>query len=244
MSGLIITGGSRGIGAATARLAASQGYKVCVNYVHDQRAAMEVVADIQARGGTAITVQADVGSEADVLRLFDTAEAGIGPVSGLVNNAAITGLIRDFVDTDTGTFRKVLETNVLGSFLCAQEAVRRFLPQRSGAIVNVSSVAADTGGPGEYIPYAASKAAIESFTLGLAREIASHGIRVNAVAPGLTLTEIHGNAGKPDRVARITPRIPMQRPAEPDEIARTILWLLSDDASYVTGAVLRVAGGL
>jgi NAD(P)-dependent dehydrogenase (short-subunit alcohol dehydrogenase family) len=242
-SGLIVTGGSRGIGAATARLAARQGYKVCLSYVRDAAAAAAVVADIEASGGTAIAVQADVGSEADVATLFQTAEAELGPLCALINNAGVTGPIGAFPDAETAAFRSVFDTNVLGSLYCAREAVRRFLPQGRGVIVNLSSVAATTGAPGEYVPYAASKAAIDAFTLGLAREVANHGIRVNAVAPGSTLTDIHAAAGEPDRPARVRTRIPMQRLAEPDEIARAIVWLLSDDASYVTGAVLRVAGG-
>ena len=242
-SGLIITGAGRGIGAATARLAARHGYKVCVNYAHDSRAAAAVVADIEAGGGVAIAVQADVGSQADIIRLFDTAEAQIGPLCGLVNNAGITGPIGRFVDADSAVMRNVFDINVLGSLLCAREAIRRFLPLGKGTIVNLSSVAATTGAPMEYVHYAASKAAIDAFTLGLAREVASCGIRVNAVAPGSTLTDIHAAAGEPDRPARVRTRIPMQRLAEPEEIAESILWLLSDASSYVTGAVLRVAGG-
>jgi NAD(P)-dependent dehydrogenase (short-subunit alcohol dehydrogenase family) len=240
---LIVTGGSRGIGAATALLAARRGYRVCLGYVRDAEAAASVVAGIEGEGGTAIAVRVDVGSETDVATLFRTAEAELGPLCALVNNAGITGPIGAFVDAENAVFRRVLETNVLGSLHCAQEAVRRFLPQGGGAIVNLSSVAATTGAPGEYVHYAASKAAIDAFTLGLARELAPHGIRVNAVAPGSTLTDIHAAAGEPDRPARVRTRIPMQRLAEPDEIANAILWLLSAEASYVTGAVLRVAGG-
>jgi NAD(P)-dependent dehydrogenase (short-subunit alcohol dehydrogenase family) len=241
--GLIVTGGSRGIGAATARLAARRGYRVCLGYVRDAEAAASVVAGIEGEGGTAIAVRADVGSETDVTTLFRTAEAKLGPLCALVNNAGITGPIGPFVEAENAVFRRVLETNVLGSLHCAREAVRRFLPHGGGAIVNLSSVAATTGAPGEYVHYAASKAAIDAFTLGLARELAPRGIRVNAVAPGSTLTDIHAAAGEPDRPARVRTRIPMQRLAEPDEIANAILWLLSAEASYVTGAVLRVAGG-
>ena len=242
-SAIIVTGASRGIGAATARLAGQQGHPVCVNYVHGKDAATRVVADIRAAGGTAVSVQANIAKEDDILRLFDTAEAELGPLYGLVNNAGITGLIGPFVDTSHETIRQTFEINVLGSLFCAQEAVRRFTRQRRGAIVNLSSVAATTGAPGEYVHYAASKAAIDSFTLGLAREVAAAGIRVNAVAPGSTLTDIHAAAGEPTRPERVKSRIPMQRLADPEEVAEAVLWLLSDAASYVTGAVLRVAGG-
>jgi len=242
-SGLIVTGASRGIGAAIARLAAGRGYKVCVNYVRDEQAASAVVTDIQAAGGSAIAVQADVGSEADIMRLFDTVEAEIGPLCGLVNNAGVTGPIGSFIDAESAILRKVFDINVLGSFICAREAVRRFPAGKNGVIVNLSSVAATTGAPDEYIHYAASKAAIDAFTLGLAREVADRGIRVNAVAPGSSLTDIHATAGEPDRPARVKNRIPMKRLAYPNEIAEAVLWLLSDAASYVTGAVLRVSGG-
>lgn len=241
-SGLIVTGGSRGIGAATARLAARRGFRVCVNYTRDAAAADAVVAAIRAAGGTAVAVRADVAAEADVRRLFDAAEAEIGPVDALVNNAGTTGPIGRFEDVSTETLRRVLDVNLLGTMVCAREAVRRFAG-RGGTIVNLSSVAATTGAPGEYVHYAASKAAVDAFTLGLARETAGSGIRVNAVAPGSTLTDIHAAAGEPDRPARVRGRIPMQRLAEPEEIAEAVVWLLSDAASYVTGAVLRVAGG-
>jgi len=242
-SGLIITGASRGIGAATARLAARQGYPVCVNYIHDDQAAEAVVEEIRFAGGTAFAMQADIAVEADIGRLFDAAESEFGDVSGLVNNAGITGPIGAFANADRVMMRRVFDINVHGSFICAQEAVRRFSRRGKGAIVNLSSVAATTGAPGEYVHYAASKAAIEAFTLGLAREVADAGIRVNAVAPGSTLTDIHATAGEPDRPKRVQARIPMRRLAEPDEIAQAIIWLLSDAASYVTGTVLRVGGG-
>jgi NAD(P)-dependent dehydrogenase (short-subunit alcohol dehydrogenase family) len=242
--GLIITGGGRGIGAATARLAAQRGYSVCVNYARNRAAAETVAAEIRKDGGAAFAVQGDVAVESDVVRVFDAAEREFGPVRYLVNNAGITGRIGKFSDLDPALMREVFDTNVIGSMLCAQEAVRRFTKNEiRGAIVNVSSTAATTGSPGEYVHYAASKGAIDTFTVGLAREIAGLGIRVNAVAPGATLTEIHAAGGEPDRPARVKGRIPMGRLAEPDEIARAILWLLSDDASYVTGAVLRAGGG-
>jgi len=240
---LIVTGASRGIGAATAILAARRGYRVCINYLSDPRAAEGVADTIRGTGGTAVAIQADVASEADVTRLFDTAEAALGPIGALVNNAGVTGPIGPFAQTETAVLQGVLATNVLGTFLCGREAVRRFSRAGGGRIVNLSSVAATTGAAGEYVHYAASKAAVDAFTLGLAREVAGKGIRVNAVAPGSTLTEIHAKAGEPDRPARVRGRIPMQRLAEPEEIAEAILWLLSDEASYVTGAVLRVGGG-
>jgi NAD(P)-dependent dehydrogenase (short-subunit alcohol dehydrogenase family) len=241
--GLIVTGASRGIGAATARLAAAKGFNVCVNYIHDEFSANTVVDGIRESGGTAVAIQADVSSEEDIVRLFRTAEAELGNLYGLVNNAGVTGQIGSFIDADSTTFRKILDTNVLGSLLCAREALRRFMRNGSGVIVNLSSVAATTGAPGEYVHYAASKAAIDSFTLGLAREVADRGIRVNSVAPGSTMTDIHATAGEPARPTRVRPRIPMQRLAEPEEIAEAIVWLLSDAASYVTGTVLRVSGG-
>ena len=240
---LIITGASRGIDAATARLAARRGHDVCINYARDEAAAMAVLAAIKADGGRAIAVCADVSSEADVKRLFDTAEAQLGPLRGLINNAGITGPIGRFSEVETATLEKVFAVNVLGTMLCAREAARRFQAAGRGVIVNLSSVAATTGAPGEYVHYAASKAAIDAFTLGLARELAESNIRVNAVAPGSTLTDIHAAAGEPDRPARVRPRIPMQRLAEPEEIAEAVLWLLSDSASYATGAILRVSGG-
>jgi NAD(P)-dependent dehydrogenase (short-subunit alcohol dehydrogenase family) len=240
---LIITGGGRGIGAATARLAAKQGYRVCINYVRDQVAAHATVADIHEAGGVAIAAPGDVGDIDDVARLFATAEKELGPLGGLVNNAGITGRIGQFADADRATFEAVVQTNILGTLYCAQEAVRRFRPRRRGVIVNLSSVAATTGAPNEYVHYAASKAAVDAFTVGLAKEVAAQGIRVNAVAPGSTLTDIHATAGEPDRPARVKDRIPMRRLADAEEIARAILWLLSEDASYVTGAVLRVSGG-
>lgn len=244
--GLIITGASRGIGAATARLAGQRGYAVCVNYVRDRASADSVVSDIAKTGGSAIAVKADTANDREVARLFDQAEHEVGPLVGLVNNAGITGPIGPFINTRTATLRRVFDVNVLGLMLCSREAVRRFQAlskDRSAAIVNLSSVAASTGAPGEYVHYAASKAAVEAFTLGLAREVANLGIRVNAVAPGSTFTDIHATAGEPDRPTRVKGRIPMGRLAAPEEIAEAILWLLSDAASYTTGAILRVAGG-
>lgn len=249
-AGLIVTGASRGIGAATAQLAGRRGYGVCVNYVNDCVAATRVVEAIRGDGGRAVAVRADVADPDQVRRLFDMAEAELGPINAVVNNAGITGPIGNFATASPETLRRVFDVNVLGSLFCSQEAVRRFTGRAGldahgdpSVIVNISSVAASTGAPGEYVHYAASKAAIESFTLGLARETAASGIRVNAVSPGSTLTDIHSTAGEPDRPARIRSRIPMGRLAEPEEIAEAVLWLLSDSASYVTGAVLRAGGG-
>ncbi len=244
---VIVTGGARGIGAATSMLAAQAGYAVGVNYVQDRDAALALVAQIEAGGGRAIALQADVAQEAHVVRLFDEATAQLGPIDALVCNAGITGRQTRVQDVDLATLRRVLDVNLLGCMLCCREAVRRMSGHSGatgGAIVNVSSVAATTGSAGEYVHYAASKAGVDAFTLGLAREVASLGIRVNAVAPGSTLTGIHAAAGDPERPLRIAPRIPLQRLAEPLEIARAIVWLLSAEASYATGAVLRVGGGL
>ena len=210
----------------------------------DAAAADAVVARIREAGGTAAAVGADVAREDEVERLFATAEERLGPIGGLVNNAGVTGRIGRFEAAAPATFRTVMDVNVIGTMLCAQAALRRFAAHgRGGVIVNVSSVAAATGAPEEYVHYAASKAAVDAFTLGLAREVATQGIRVVGVAPGSTLTEIHARAGEPGRPARVQARIPMRRLAEPEEIAAAIVWLLSDEASYVTGTVLRVGGG-
>ena len=242
----IVTGASRGIGAATARLAAARGYAVAVNYHHSPEAAADVVRSIEAAGGRALAVGGDVGVEADVLRLFETAERALGPVAALVNNAGIIGPSGRVEALAADTLEAVMRINVVGAFLCAREAVKRMSTAkggRGGAIVNVSSGAATLGSPGEFVHYAASKGAVDTLTLGLAKEVAREGIRVNAVAPGMVLTDIHRQAGDPGRVERITPTVPMGRAATPEEIAETILFLLSDAASYVTGAILRVAGG-
>jgi NAD(P)-dependent dehydrogenase (short-subunit alcohol dehydrogenase family) len=243
---LIITGGSRGIGAATARLAAQRGYFVCVNFVRNEAAAAAVVRDIEASGGRAVAIRADVAVEADVVRMFDTVDRSLGRVTGLVNNAGT--LERQMrVDTmDAARLTRVLATNVTGSFLCAREAVRRMSTKHGGAggaIVNVSSGASRLGSPGEYVDYAASKGAIDTLTIGLAREVADEGIRVNAVRPGFIYTDIHASGGEPARVDRVKAFVPMQRGGTADEVARAILWLLSDEASYTTGAFLDVTGG-
>jgi NAD(P)-dependent dehydrogenase (short-subunit alcohol dehydrogenase family) len=243
---VIVTGGSRGIGAATARLLAARGWLPCVSYRDRDEAAKQVVADCVARGAQALAVRADVSVEADVLRLFETAEAELGPVRGLVNNAGIVGPKSEVADMDVARLSQMLNVNVLGSLLCAREAVRRMSTTRGGtggAIVNVSSRATTLGSPGEYVDYAASKGAVDTLTIGLAREVATQGIRVNAVRPGLIDTEIHASGGQPDRAQRLASAIPMGRPGRAEEIAEAIAWLLSDEASYTTGALLDVGGG-
>lgn len=243
---MLITGGSRGIGAATARLAAARGYDVCVNFRRDRHAADSVVADVRAAGRRAVAVPADVAVEADVVRLFETCDAELGPVHGLVNNAGILETQSRLEAMDAARWQRVLATNVVGPFLCAREAVKRMSTAHGGAggaIVNVSSVAARTGSPGEYVDYAASKGALDAMTLGLAAEVAQEGIRVNGVRPGFIYTEMHASGGEPNRVDRVKAFVPLRRGGTADEVARAILWLLSDDASFTTGAFIEVAGG-
>jgi len=243
---MIVTGGSRGIGAATARLGAERGYAVCVNYRANRAAADEVVASIAAAGGTAIAVGADVASEADVVRLFATVDRALGPVRALVNNAGILERQARVDAMDAARIDRIFATNVRGAFVCAREAVRRMSTARGGdggAIVNVSSRAAQLGAPGEYVDYAASKAALDALTIGLAREVAGEGIRVNGVRAGIIYTEIHADGGEPGRVDRLGPTLPMKRGGEAIEVARAILWLCSDEASYSTGTFIDVAGG-
>jgi NAD(P)-dependent dehydrogenase (short-subunit alcohol dehydrogenase family) len=247
MSGVvIITGSGRGIGAATARLAAARGHAVCVNYVARPEAAEALVAEIAGAGGRAIAVRARNFEEVEVAEMFRRAEGELGPVTALVNNAGIPGRISRVADLELATLREVLDVNVVGTVLCAREAVRRMSTARGGAggaILNVSSMASKTGSPGELVAYAAAKAAVETFTYGLAGEVAKEGIRVNCVSAGLIETEIHATAGDAERLQRYAGRMPMARAGRPEEVAAAILFLLSAEASYITGATLPVAGG-
>lgn len=243
---LLITGASRGIGAATARLAAGRGYAVGVNYRNHRDDAERVVADIRAHGGVAVALAADVSVEADVVRLFGDCDRELGRVDGLVNNAGVLERQMRLEAMDGVRIQRIFATNVLGSMLCAREAVRRMARSRGGgggAIVNVSSGAARLGAPGEYIDYAASKGAVDTFTTGLALEVAADDIRVNAVRPGFIFTDMHASGGEPNRIERVKSQIPLARGGYPDEVARAILWLLSDEASFTTGAFLDVTGG-
>ncbi len=242
---LLITGGSRGIGAATALLAARRGFAVAVNYTRDSLAADEVVRSIRAGGGSAITVQADVGDEAQVMAMFEKVDAKLGRLTGLVNNAGVVDLPARVDEMTVPRLERMLRINVIGSFLCAREAVRRMSTRHGGsggAIVNLSSAAARLGSPGQYVDYAASKGAIDTFTMGLAKEVADEGIRVNALRPGLIDTDIHASGGIPDRVALLAPTVPMKRTGTADECANAIVWLLAE-ASYTTGSVIDVTGG-
>jgi NAD(P)-dependent dehydrogenase (short-subunit alcohol dehydrogenase family) len=243
---ILITGASRGIGAATARMAAQRGYAVCVNYRDNRDAAASVVSDIRAAAGRAEAVAADISNEAEVVRLFEQCDRALGRVTALVNNAGIVPLQGRLEATDSARIHRLLATNVVGSIICAREAVRRMSTRhggRGGAIVNVSSAAAKLGSPNEYIEYAASKGAIESFTIGLAKEVADEGIRVNGVRPGPIDTDMHAAGGEPNRIARLAPTIPLKRGGRPEEVAEAILWLLSDAASYTTGSFIDVSGG-
>lgn len=243
---LLVTGGGRGIGAATALLAARQGQAVAVNYAQNSLAADEVVRAIRSTGGRAIAIQADVADETQVVRMFEQIDAKLGPLTGLVNNAGVVDLPSRVEDMSAQRLRRMFDINVLGSFLCAREAVRRMRNDQGGsggAIVNVSSAAARLGSPNQYVDYAASKGAIDTFTLGLAKEVAPQGIRVNAVRPGLIHTDIHASGGLPDRVAQLAHQVPIQRGGTPEEIAQAIVWLLGPEASYITGSLLDVSGG-
>ncbi|MDP1998526.1 MAG: SDR family oxidoreductase [Rhodoferax sp.] len=243
---LLITGGSRGIGAATALLAAQRGYAVAVNYTANSLAADEVVRQIRAQGGNAITVQADVGDEAQVMAMFRKIDAKLGRLTALVNNAGVVDVAARVDEMSVARLKRMFDINVVGSFVCAREAVKRMstrLGGSGGAIVNVSSAAARLGGAGQYVDYAASKGAIDTFTIGFAKEVALEGIRVNAVRPGIIETDIHASGGQPDRARQMAPQVPMQRAGSAEEVAQAIVWLLSNDASYTTGTLLDVTGG-
>jgi NAD(P)-dependent dehydrogenase (short-subunit alcohol dehydrogenase family) len=243
---ILVTGSSRGIGAATAALAAERGYSVCVNYRTNSVAADHVVAQCHAAGANAVSVQADVANEKDVERLFRAVDAEYGRLDALVNNAGILETQMRMEQMDVERWRRLFAANVFGTFLCCREAMRRMSTKLGGAggtIVNVSSIAARTGAPGEYVDYAASKAAVDALTVGLSREVAMEGIRVNAVRPGFIYTDIHASGGEPDRVDRVKGSVPMQRGGRPKEVAAAILWLLSDEASFATGSIIDLAGG-
>jgi len=247
MSGVaLITGSGRGIGAATAKLAAKRGYAVCVNYLKNEQRADEVVAGIRAGGGKAIMVQADTANEDEVIRMFERVDLELGPITALVNNAGITGRAGRLESFDAAAIRRVLDVNVTGAIFCSQQAVKRMSTKhggKGGAIVNVSSLAATLGGAGQWIPYAAAKGAINSLTTGLAREVAAEGIRVNAISPGLIETEIHAEAGVGDRLQKVIPMVPMQRIGTAEECAEAILWLMSNEAAYMIGTTLTLSGG-
>ena len=244
---ILITGASRGIGAATARLAALSGYQVVVNYCKDGVSAEEVVAAIKSNGGKAVAIQGDVSNEKDVIHVFDQIDNEFGRIDGLVNNAGILETQMKLEGMSVSRLRKIFDTNVIGSFLCCREAVKRMSVKQGGnggAIVNVSSIAAKTGSPGEYIDYAASKGALDTFTIGLAKEVAEDGIRVNSVRPAFIYTDIHADGGEPARVERIKERIPMKRGGMPIEVAEAIMWLISDRSSYSSGTFIDVSGGV
>ncbi|RJG43432.1 SDR family oxidoreductase [Mesorhizobium sp. DCY119] len=243
---VLVTGGGRGIGAAICRLAAERGYRVAVNYASNADAAEKLVAEITAKGGEAFAVKGDVGSEKDVLAMFAAVDARFGSLDALVNNAGIVDVKARVDEMSLSRLERMMRINVIGSMLCAREAVKRMSTRhggKGGAIVNISSVAATVGSPGEYVDYAASKGAIDTFTVGLSKEVALEGIRVNAVRPGIVDTEIHASGGQPDRVERLKGMIPMGRGGTAEEIANTVLWLLSDEASYATGALVNISGG-
>ncbi|MFF3380374.1 SDR family oxidoreductase [Streptomyces sp. NPDC002680] len=239
----VVTGGSRGIGAATCLRLAADGHDVAVGYVRDARAAESVAEGVRAAGVRCVTVAVDTSVEADVERLFDTVEERFGPVTGLVNNAGVTGPLGRLADADPADLRRVVEVNLLGTLLCSRRAARSMTARGTGVIVNVSSAAATLGAPGEYVHYAATKAAVDALTVGLAKELGPDGIRVNAVAPGVIDTEIHAAMGDPERAKRAASTIPLRRAGLAEEVAAAVAWLMSAEASYATGAVLRVSGG-
>lgn len=243
---LLVTGGSRGIGAATALLAAQRGYAVAVNYTANSLAADEVVRQIRAQGGNAMAVQADVGDEAQVMAMFQKIDAKLGRLTALVNNAGVVDVAARVDEMSVARLKRMFDINVVGSFVCAREAVKRMSTRHGGSggvIVNVSSAAARLGGSGQYVDYAASKGAIDTLTIGLAKEVALEGIRVNAVRPGIIETDIHASGGEPDRARKMAPLVPMQRAGSAEEVAQAIVWLLSDESSYTTGTLLDVTGG-
>ncbi|KIH83597.1 SDR family oxidoreductase [Pseudomonas batumici] len=243
---IVITGGSRGIGAATALLAAQQGYRICINYLTDEPAALRVLEQVRGLGAVAIAIRADVSIEDEVIRLFNRVDAELGPVTALVNNAGTVGQKSRLDEMSEFRILKTLKTNTLGPILCAKHAVRRMSPRHGGQggnIVNVSSAAARLGSPNEYVDYAASKGALDTFTLGLSKELAGEGIRVNAVRPGYIYTEFHALSGDADRVSKLESAIPMGRGGRAEEVAEAIVWLLSDKASYATGTFIDLAGG-
>jgi NAD(P)-dependent dehydrogenase (short-subunit alcohol dehydrogenase family) len=243
---ILITGGSRGIGAAIAMRAADAGYAVCISYLNNQAAADALVASIHDKGGTALAVRADVALEVDVVRMFKEVDASLGPITALVNNAGILEQQSRVDAMAPERIARVFSTNVIGSFSCAREAIRRMSTRHGGSgggIVNMSSRAAKLGAAGEYVDYAASKAAIDTFTIGLAKEVAAEGIRVNAVSPGLIYTDIHASGGEPGRVDRLQDSVPMKRGGSADEVALAVMWLLSEDAAYITGSNIDVSGG-
>ena len=246
MNIMIITGASRGIGAATARLATERGYAVCLNYRQNADAAHELARELTDAGGKVITVQADVSVEADVLRMFETVDRELGRVTCLVNNAGMLELQATVSSMSAERIARVFNTNVIGSFVCAREAIKRMSMRhggQGGSIVNVSSMAARLGSPNEYVDYAAAKGAIDTFTIGLAKEVGAEGIRVNAVRPGLIYTDMHASGGEPGRIERLKDSVPLKRGGQPEEVANAILWLASDEASYTTGTFIDVSGG-
>jgi len=240
---LLVTGGSRGIGAATARLAATRGWDVAVNYTRDAAAAEAVAADVRAAGRRAWVLQADVADEAQVLAMFERLDREAGVLSGLVNNAGVVDVAARVDEMSLARWQRMFAINVFGTFICAREAVRRMKARPGGVIVNLSSAAARLGAPGQYVDYAAAKGAVDVFTLGLAKEVAAEGIRVNAVRPGLIETEIHASGGQPDRAKQLAHQVPMQRTGSAEEVAAAIVWLLSEESSYTTGSIIEVTGG-